>query len=161
MKKGSIYYFLRPDATVTEGLALVESRLAYINKGDTVLLEFGCGDCDYQWSQIAAFPMLHHKPNTGLDQFSDYYGRIIGILKSVGARPVVLSLPPLDAESYFDSITRGMDSVRKSNLLSWLGGDICAVAKLRATYNQCAIDLAAAAGVEFRNADCAFGADCS
>ncbi|MBQ0077518.1 MAG: hypothetical protein KBS55_02645 [Bacteroidales bacterium] len=159
MKKGSTYYFLRPDATVTEGLALVESRLAEINKGDTVLLEFGCGDCDYQWSQIAAFPMLHHKPNTDLDQFSAYYGRIIGIIKSVGARPVVLSLPPLDAENFFNDISRGMDSVRKANLLSWLGGDICSVVKLRETYNQCAFALANAAGVEFRNVDCAFSAD--
>lgn len=159
MKKGSTYYFLRPDATVTEGLALVESRLAEINKGDTVLLEFGCGDCDYQWRQIAAFPMLHHKPNTGLDQFSAYYGRIIGIIKSVGARPVVLSLPPLDAENYFNDISRGMDSVRKANLLSWLGGDICSVVKLRETYNQCAFALANAVGVEFRNVDCAFSAD--
>jgi len=47
------------------------------------------------------------------------YGEVLQMLKQNGFKPVLMTLPPLDAERYFAWFTRaGLD---QSAILSWLG----------------------------------------
>lgn len=83
------------------------------------VLEFGGNDCDFLWDQVAANPKAKHFPATALDTFTSTYVQMIDTLRSNGLKPVIMSLPPLVADRYFDWITRnGLD--RKA-ILSWLG----------------------------------------
>lgn len=83
------------------------------------VLEFGGNDCDFLWDQVAAKPEAEHLPATPLAEFSALYSQMIDTMRSHGLRPVIMSLPPLVADRYFDWITRnGLD---RRAILSWLG----------------------------------------
>jgi len=93
-----------------------------INKGlncDIVLLGYGGNDCDYNWAEVAKEPKAQHLPNTPLDIFEKTYRKMIKELQEKSIRPLLMSLPPIDAERYFDWITR--DGLNRESILEWLG----------------------------------------
>jgi lysophospholipase L1-like esterase len=109
--------------TIAKGLEITRRFLAREpakrEKPELALLEFGGNDCDFKWDEIAARPAEHHDPTTPLPIFSKLYGEMIGELKAAGFSPVIMTLPPLDAERYFAWVTRkGLD---QAAVLSWLG----------------------------------------
>lgn len=74
------------------------------NKGlhcDLLLLEYGGNDSDYDWPQIAAAPKEEHFPKTMLSVFERAYGELISLGRSLGMQPVIMTLPPIDAQKYF------------------------------------------------------------
>ncbi len=82
-------------------------------------LEFGGNDCDFRWDEISANPHREHLPATTPERFFHMYGEVLQMLKQNGFKPVLMTLPPLDAERYFAWFTRaGLD---QSAILSWLG----------------------------------------
>lgn len=108
--------------TITKGLDILR-RFVAGERGPAAtgmaFLEFGGNDCDFLWNEIADRPDAEHSPATPLDAFSRIYGEMIDALRASGLSPVVMSLPPLVAERYFDWFTRnGLD--RKA-ILAWLG----------------------------------------
>jgi lysophospholipase L1-like esterase len=105
--------------TITNGLALIEKRL----KGgepfcDTILMNFGGNDCDFDWKAISEHPENEHCPNTPLDIFVDIYRKTIELLKENGIRPIITTLPPLDAQKFFHWFCKGLN---KANVLTWIG----------------------------------------
>ena len=86
-----------------------------------MVLEFGGNDCNFDWKAIASNPMGVHKPEVSLSQFHDLYVKVIEKVRSVGATPVMLSLPALLPQRFFDFVSKGLD---KDNILRWLGGDV-------------------------------------
>lgn len=90
-----------------------------LNARRFAFLEFGGNDCDFRWDQISANPRAEHLPATTPERFFAMYGEVINKLKSKGIQPVLMTLPPLDAERYFNWFTR--TGLNKRAILDWLG----------------------------------------
>ncbi len=82
------------------------------------IIEFGGNDCDYRWNEVAADPDGNHLPNTRLESFKECITDMVNALRRHGITPVLVNLPPIDAEKYFAWISRGLS---KENILKWLG----------------------------------------
>ena len=132
--------FARFGGIVSQGTKLVERYKEKIKDSDFVLFEFGGNDCDYDWSAIAANPCDEHKPKTPMQQFLDIYSAMIDKVKSLGSMPVLLSLPVLDPERFFNHVTQGLN---KSNVLKWLGGTVLSIDRWHAMYNMAVFRLGA------------------
>lgn len=85
-----------------------------------VLLELGGNDCDYRWDEVCANPDADHKPNVPYGTFKQNVKTIIEKILAAGKRPVVMTLPPIDADKYFDWIVAD-NQQRRENLLAFLG----------------------------------------
>jgi lysophospholipase L1-like esterase len=115
----SIRNFSKFGCTITKGLELLENRL----KGneplcDAIIMDFGGNDCDFNWKAISEHPDDEHFPYTPLDVFVKTYHKIIALLKDYGIRPIMTTLPPLDANKFFNWFCKGLD---KAKVLKWLG----------------------------------------
>ncbi len=87
---------------------------------DIVIIEFGGNDCDFNWEEIAENPLEEHNPNTDFNIFQKSLKSLIDSLKSSGIIPVLMTLPPLDADRYFKWISKN-SSVIGDKILTWLG----------------------------------------
>jgi len=119
-------------STILGGLNNIDRHLREINSGDRVVLEFGGNDCNFDWKAISEDPMGRHKPEVGLVQFHDLYVSAIEKVRSVGATPVLLSLPALLPQRFFDYVSRGLN---KDNIMKWLGGDVNYISNWHEQYN--------------------------
>jgi len=111
--------FAKFGCTVEAAERIVDKNADKIANTEYCVLEIGGNDCDFEWAKIAETPDALHLPNTPMDRFITGYTNIIEKIKELGSKPVVLSLPPLDAKKYFAWISRG---VSKENIMKWLGG---------------------------------------
>ena len=119
-------------STIFGGLNNIDRHLREIKAGDRVVLEFGGNDCNFDWKAIAADPLGVHKPQVGLKEFHQLYVSAIEKIRSVGASPVMLSLPALLPQRFFDFVSKGLD---KENILRWLGGDVNYISNWHEQYN--------------------------
>ena len=99
-------------STIVLGGKIFGRHLPSIEGGDIVVLEFGGNDCDFPWAAIGADPLYPKTPFTPLQDFSETYRHIIGTIRGRGAEPVMLSLPPLVPQRFFDFVTRDLDRKR-------------------------------------------------
>ena len=104
--------------TVTKGKEILIRDLEKGISCDSAMLEFGGNDSDFYWNEISSAPGKEHHPKTQLPDFRKELGSMITILKSNDISPVIMNLPPIDSERYFDFISRGLNA---QNILSWLG----------------------------------------
>lgn len=110
----------RMGCTVTKGLSLLKKDLQKVDAGcDAALIEFGGNDCDYNWEQVALAPEREHQPHTPLPQFVAGLRDMVSIVRQKGMEAVLMTLPPIHAQRYFDFFTRS--GLSKENILSWLG----------------------------------------
>lgn len=86
---------------------------------DIVLLEFGGNDCDFNWEEVAQNPLIDHKPKTDINVFCALFKKIIGSLREHKITPVLMTLPPLDADRYFKWISKN-NPLYEKNILNWL-----------------------------------------
>lgn len=119
-------------STIFGGLNNIDRHLREIKPGDRVVLEFGGNDCNFDWKAIASDPLGAHKPQVGLMQFHELYVSAIEKIRSVGATPVMLSLPALLPQRFFEFVSKGLD---KENILRWLGGDVNYISNWHEQYN--------------------------
>lgn len=89
-------------------------------KPDIVLIELGGNDCDYKWEQVALNPLAEHMPATDACIFENSLRDLVDSLKSSNVKPVLVTLPPIDADRYFKWISRS-SSEMASHILEWLG----------------------------------------
>jgi lysophospholipase L1-like esterase len=106
---------------------------------DIAVLEYGGNDCDFNWAEVAEKPDSPHEPNTPLAVFKNTYLQIINDLKSRSIVPVIMSLPPICAEKYFNWITR--NGLSKEKILSWLG-DVQTIARYQELYSLAVTEIA-------------------
>jgi acyl-CoA thioesterase I len=123
--------------TIGKGLDIARRFLSKENPNtdepEMALLEFGGNDCDFRWDEIAARPSEHHEPTTPLPLFSKLYGELIHEIKKSGLSPVIMTLPPLEPERYFNWVSRkGLD---KAAILSWLG-DVGMIYRWHRSYDE-------------------------
>lgn len=107
--------------TIAKGREIIQHFLGRLRPQSPQLafLEFGGNDCDFRWDEISADPHREHLPATTPQRFSHMYGEVLEMLKQNGFKPVLMTLPPLNAERYFAWFTRaGLD---QAAILEWLG----------------------------------------
>lgn len=85
-----------------------------------VLLELGGNDCDFNWDEISQNPGAAHKPNVSFIDFKKNIAAIIEQILAAGKRPVIMTLPPIDSDKYFEWISKGCKE-RAANLMTFLG----------------------------------------
>lgn len=109
----------RMGMTVTDGLEVVRRDLARGMQADVAIIEFGGNDCDFNWAEISRTPDALHLPKTPADEFEARLREIIGLARDASMTPCLLTLPPINADEYFDFISRG--GLNRENILHWLG----------------------------------------
>ena len=132
--------FSKFGCTITKGLALIEKRL----RGDeplcdAIIMDFGGNDCDFDWKAISERPDDEHLPCTPLDVFTDTYRKTIELLKEKGIRPILTTLPPIDAQKFFQWFCKGLN---RANILKWLGS-IDAIYRWQESYSRAVERIAA------------------
>ena len=85
-----------------------------------VLIEYGGNDCDFNWIEVAAQPAMEHLPNTDLKLFERSLSDTVEALKAKDIIPVLMTLPPLEADKYLKWVSRN-DPITEGNILTWLG----------------------------------------
>lgn len=106
------------------------------------LLEYGGNDCDFYWKRIALDPNGDHHPKTSLEAFGESFIGLIEKVRSLGSTPLILSLPPIDSEAYFNFFSKDMSNEQKANILGWMGGEKGAIARWHDSYNNLLFDIA-------------------
>lgn len=125
--------FARFGGMVTHGMKFINRYADRIKHTDYVLFEYGGNDCDFNWAEISEHPDEIHTPNVPIDLFCEKYTELIKTVKSLGARPVLLTLPVLDPERYFSHLSKGLNG---NNILKWLHGSVLNIDRWHERYNM-------------------------
>jgi len=137
----SIKNYSKFGCTVTKGFTLIDRRLGKNDSFcDAIVMNYGGNDCDFNWKEIGERPNDEHLPNTPLDIFTDTYLAIIERLREKGIHPILATLPPLDAQRFFDWFCNGLN---KENILKWLGGSVDAIYRWQEDYSKAVEKIAA------------------
>ena len=123
--------------TINRGLALIERYADELAGYDHILLEFGGNDCNFPWKEIAEAPEKEHLPNNSLEIFTNVYKECVERIQKAGAKPILLTLPPLDAKRFFPWVSQGLSACIIQN---WLG-DIEAIYRWQEMYSIAVLKL--------------------
>lgn len=123
--------YSRFGCTVSKGLSVIKRHAQELMGYNNILLELGGNDCDFVWKEIAENPEREHLPRTPLAEFRRLYKQVIDEITINGGNPIILNLPPLDPQRYFNWVSRGLNT---DNILKWLG-DIDMIYRWQEMYN--------------------------
>ena len=126
--------------TSIRGQEVLQRDLGHGLDCQAALLEFGGNDCDHNWSRVAAEPEGEHFPNTPLHTFLATLRSMVQTLQAKGIQPILMTLPPLDAQKYLDFI--GLRGNNTQSILSWLG-DVQMIYRWQELYSNSVAQLAA------------------
>jgi acyl-CoA thioesterase-1 len=87
---------------------------------DIALIEYGGNDSDFNWNEIAEHPKDVHKPNTDYGVFENKLTEIVNFIKTSKIVPVLMTIPPLNAERYLKWVSMN-NPLTELNILKWLG----------------------------------------
>ena len=104
--------------TLLYGKELLTSKFTEFNP-DVVLIEYGGNDCDFKWDEIAKMPNCSHQPQTTLEKFEQTLRNMISFLRERGKTPVLMNLPPLNEDAYFNWFTQENEE-KGEQILKWL-----------------------------------------
>lgn len=108
--------------TSAKGKEILKKDLREEQNISAAIIEFGGNDCDYRWEEVAADPNLDHHPNISLGEFENNMQQMIAALKERKIPVIMMSLPPIHSQRYFQWITRwGLNS---ENIAQYLGNDL-------------------------------------
>ena len=130
-------------ATVTKGLSLVEHDVQRGMDARWALVAYGGNDSDFDWEAIAAAPEQEHLPHTVLPEFVEKLRCVVKILCDAGVQPVLMTLPPIDGQRYFQFISRRADG---GSILRWLG-DVGRIYRHQEMYSDAVAALALTEGL--------------
>ncbi len=121
-------------STITTGKKSFENNRDVLTNPDIeyIVLEFGGNDCDFNWKEISENPNIEHQANNTIEDFIKTYTEIIQTIKQYNKNPVLLSLPPIDAEKYINRISRKLN---KENILKWMKNNPYFVTNWHERYN--------------------------
>ncbi len=98
------------------------SLKSYLDKNpqeDAALIELGGNDCDHVWQEISQNPFHEHHANVCLSKFTQNINYFISELMNNGIQPILMNLPPIDSNRYFNWIT-SLPNVKEENIITWL-----------------------------------------
>lgn len=124
--------------TTTRGKQLLEKHKEQLSQYDYIIMEFGGNDCNFNWEEISRQPEKDHMPAVPSSQFKETYASMLKEIKEYGSCPILLSLPPLNQQRFFDWICRGLN---RENIMKWLG-DINYIYRWQEAYNLILFQLA-------------------
>jgi acyl-CoA thioesterase I len=116
---GMVQNASRFGSTIIRGIGRLGKDIAK-DKPDIVLIEYGGNDCDFAWNEVAAHPDMPHEPQTQLCLFESALTDAIAALKEKGIVPVLMTLPPLEADRYLKWVSKD-DPQTELHILKWLG----------------------------------------
>lgn len=117
--KGIVCNVAKFGNTIIKGVSKLQNEVSKSNP-DIVLIEYGGNDCDFNWDEIARDPGAYHEPKTDFNLFQKTLTDIVESLKKNRIIPVLMTLPPLDADKYFKWISKNSPQAAES-ILKWLG----------------------------------------
>ena len=135
--------------TIEAGERILDRFTDRVTGARFVLLECGGNDSDYDWKAIAEAPSDKHLARTPIEVFESVYERVVNKVKELGAIPLVLSLPPMDAQRYFEFFSNGWSQDRKDNVLRWLGGSTNTIMSGHELYNLATMRVAQRTGAQW------------
>ncbi len=106
-------------STAPQGFEMMERDVSEGVVCDTAVIEFGGNDCNFNWAEISEHPEQTHLPATPPEEYIASMRKMVNWLKQKGIRPVMMTLPPIDAERYFRFLVG--DKLNEKNILKWLG----------------------------------------
>ena len=121
-------------ATISKGLKTVERDISKGVSSRYALVEYGGNDCNFDWAAVASEPDKDHAPATCLDTFVSSLEKITSLLEKSGVTPVLMTLPPINAERYFKHICKG--GLSSDRILHWLGGDVQLIYRFHELYSD-------------------------
>lgn len=126
--------------TIGRALGKIKKSLALTPPvpGEIVLIEYGGNDCDFFWDKVAEHPETEHLPHTPLKRFGELLQQLLDTFKAKSVLPVLMTLPPIDAEKYFAWISRGLDAEK---ILAWLG-DVQSIYRWHEAYSNVILETA-------------------
>ncbi|MDO4758966.1 MAG: SGNH/GDSL hydrolase family protein [Rikenellaceae bacterium] len=127
--------FGRYGNTTTRALRELDKQRDQLSEAEFCVLEFGGNDCDHPWQAIAENPEGEHRPVTPLAAFAAQYHELIRAVRNLGPKPIILSLPPIVADSYFNCFTRTMSDEHRANVLRWLDNSVENITRWHEMYN--------------------------
>lgn len=136
--------FAKFGCTTVKGSEIMKKQEDNLSDYEYTLLEFGGNDCDLNWIEVAKTPEDDHDAQVPMDSFRNLYSTMIMKVRAAGSKPVLLSLPPLDADRFFNWVSKGLD---KQNILDFLGGDKEYIFKWHESYNDMVFEIASEYGV--------------
>ena len=142
----SIKNYAKFGCTIGFGHNVIDRHSSDISATDVTFLEFGGNDCDFDWRGIADNPTSEHTPKTILDSFKVQFLSLIERVRTLGSKPIILSLPPIDSNAYFSFISRFMNEEQRANIVRWLGGDIDIITRWHETYNRALFEISESTG---------------
>lgn len=109
----------RMGMTSSDGMLMMEKDLKKGLHADAAIIEFGGNDCDFNWNAISEAPDTKHLPKTTAEQYQKNIRTMIDKAHNAGMEPILVNLTPINAENYFQFISRG--GLSQENILHWLG----------------------------------------
>lgn len=85
---------------------------------DIMVVEVGGNDANYPWDQIANNNTIDYDSVVSLKTFESNITEMIALIRSYNIKPLMLSLPPINAQRYFNFISQKVDGEK---VKSWLG----------------------------------------
>lgn len=105
--------------TIDRGANILKKDIEAGMTCDYALIEFGGNDCNFKWNEISVYPEAEHAPITDLNTFRHVYTDMITDVQKLGIKPILMTLPPIDAERYLAFLERNGNNAK--NILKWLG----------------------------------------
>lgn len=99
---------------------------------DSIILEVGGNDCDFNWDEVSENPHLDHQAKTPIDVFEQSLIDLVTFIMDHDIKPILVSIPPLDDTLFFDFICQNRN---KANILTFLG-DINQIYKHQKQYSD-------------------------
>ena len=122
--------------TIEAGEKILDRHLGDIENAQYALLCYGGNDSDYNWRAIAQSPRGEHQPKTPISIFEKTYARIIDKVRQAGLTPIVMSMPAMDAERYYQFFTSVFSDEEKRNVSRWLKNGTDAIWAGHELYND-------------------------
>jgi lysophospholipase L1-like esterase len=130
--------------TIEAGEKILDRHLGDIENAQYALLCYGGNDSNYNWRAIAQSPRGEHQPKTPISIFEKTYARIIDKVRQAGLTPIVMSMPAMDAERYYQFFTSVFSDEEKRNVSRWLKNGTDAIWAGHELYNDAIKRVAAA-----------------
>lgn len=119
-------------STTSQGMKYINRYEGEVKDTDIAVFEYGGNDCDFNWKAVAAAPLQPHEPKVTLRNFVKQYEALINKVRSMNVRPVIMSMPLIDPDRFFDFLSMGLN---RDNILKWLGGKTMRIYQWHEMYN--------------------------
>ena len=124
--------FARHGSTVIEGEKAFLDHLSYVKSCDYIIFSFGANECNHDWDAVCQYPYKNHGPHLSLSEFHQRYVHLIQMAQKHGKVPLLLSMPPIDSERFFEHISQGRN---KKYILKIMNGSTERAHTFHAMYN--------------------------